>query len=116
MNHDDVSFVLEVPFLDSLGHDSHQAQRRRMMVRPRVPLYGSSEGLFLCFEFSVEVALSERGRIVAVFIERAEVEDAVVRRVRLQEAEHVGPAANRALLSLVVSSKWGEREMHRLLR
>jgi hypothetical protein len=34
----------------------HQAQRRRMMVRPRVPLDGSSERLFLRLQFAVEVS------------------------------------------------------------
>lgn len=80
------------------------------MVRPWVPLDGSSERLFLRLQFAVEVALPERGGIVAVFVQRTEVEDTVVWRVRLQEAEHVGPAAHRREFSSVLPSKWGKRE------
>ena len=102
MNYDDIAFILKVPSLDSLGHNAHQAQRRRMMVRPWVPLDGSSERLFLRLQFAVEV--------VSVFLQRTEVEDTVVWRVRLQEAEHVGPAAHRREFSSVLPSKWGKRE------
>ena len=89
MDDNHVPVVRLVPPFRACDHDPEHAQRGWVMVGPGVPLDGR-----VAF-FSLDVFVHDRVCVVAVLVQRAEVEDAIVRRERFEKLEHVGTVSSR---------------------